>query len=368
MSQTATEKHTPFYEYHVAAGAKMVPFAGFTMPIQYSGITSEHLAVRTKVGLFDLSHMGEFFVSGKDAVAFLQKTTTNNIADLKEPGQIQYNCMTMEHGGIVDDMLVYRLDDSYMLVVNAANIDKDFAWLSKHLSGDVNLDNRSDDYGLLAIQGPKAEQVMADITEHDLASLPYYASVVAKVAGLDTLFSRTGYTGEDGFELYIPPADCPALWKAVTEAGKKHDMALIGLGARDSLRLEMKMALYGNDIDETTTPVEAGLNFIIDFEKEFIGSDVIKKQKAEKPSRRLVCLELEGKVIPRTGYDIYDGDEKVGAVTSGAMSPSLQKPIALGYVPRLKSKSGTQVEVEVRNRRFPATVVKPPFYKNASHK
>lgn len=367
MADSAAGQKTPFYDFHVAAGAKMVPFAGFSMPIQYAGITAEHLAVRSNIGLFDLSHMGELEVTGKDALAFLQKTTTNNVADLK-PGQIQYSCMTMEHGGIVDDLLVYRLEDRFFLVVNAANIPKDFAWLSSHLFGDAKLVDRSADFGLLAIQGPNAEKMMADLTDYDLASMPYYTSTTARVAGKATFFSRTGYTGEDGFELYIPPADCADLWQAVTEVGKKHGLELIGLGARDSLRLEMKMALYGNDIDETTSPIEAGLGWIVNLDKDFIGKDVVAKQKADKPTRRLVCLELEGRVIPRHGYDLFDGGDKIGQVTSGAMSPSLQKPIALGYVPRELSKVGSVVDVQVRDKRFPATVVKPPFYKNASHK
>ncbi|MFH1373390.1 MAG: glycine cleavage system aminomethyltransferase GcvT [bacterium] len=358
---------TPFYDFHVAAGAKMVAFAGFQMPVQYHGITAEHLAVRHNVGLFDLSHMGEFEVSGDEALAFLQKTTTNNVAAL-DVGQIQYACMTTAEGGIVDDLLVYRLDDGYLLVVNAANIDKDFAWLQKHLSGDVQLTNVSSETGLLSIQGPNAQRVLQKVTDHDLNSMAYYTSVVAEIAGIKLLFSRTGYTGEDGFEIYIPQQHCAALWQAITEAGREHDLQLIGLGARDTLRLEMKMTLYGNDIDETTTPIEAGLSWIVHLDKDFIGRDVIAGQKARKPSRRLVCLELEGRVFPRHGYDIYDDGEVVGHVTSGTFSPSLKKPIALGYVPRSRAKAGSTVTVEIRGKRHPAVVVKPPFYKKASHR
>lgn len=358
---------TPFYDYHVAAQAKMVPFAGFWMPVQYQGITAEHLAVRNNIGLFDLSHMGEFEVSGKDALAFLEKTTTNAVADLAK-GKIQYSCMPLPTGGIVDDLLVYNMGDKYFLVVNASNLKKDFDWLNSHRFGDVKLVNRSDELGLLAIQGPNAQKLMAKLTSHDLDSMGYYTCAVAKVAGVELLFSRTGYTGEDGFEIYIPPQHAATLWKAVTEAGKPMGLELIGLGARDSLRLEMKMALYGNDIDETTSPVEAGLSWIVNFDKDFIGKDVILRHKEEQPKRRLVCLELEGKVFPRHGYDIYDGNEVVGQVTSGTFSPSLQKPIAMGYVPRDKSKVGSVVEVAIRNNRFKATVVKQPFYKNASHK
>jgi aminomethyltransferase len=367
MSDKDNVKRTPFSEYHEKAGAKMVAFAGYYMPVQYKGITEEHLAVRQNVGMFDLSHMGEFEITGKDALAFLQKTTTNNVAALK-PGEIQYNCMTYDDGGIVDDLLVYRMEDRYFLVVNAANIDKDFEWLSGHLEGDVRLVNRSDDFGLLAIQGPNAEKVMARMTSYNLADLPYYHHVTTEVAGVKLMFSRTGYTGEDGFELYIPPQHCAALWEAAMKAGQEFGMELIGLGARDTLRLEMKMALYGNDIDRTTTPIEAGLGWIVNLDKNFIGKDIIARQKEDKPPRRLVCLEMSDKVFPRHGYEIYSDDKVVGQVTSGTFSPSLQKPIALGYVPRELSKNGTGVEIDIRKKRFPAVVVKPPFYKNGTHK
>jgi aminomethyltransferase len=368
MAESSEPIKTPFYEFHIEAGAKMVEFAGFVMPIQYTGITEEHLAVRNNVGMFDLSHMGEFEVSGKDALAFLQNTTTNNVASLN-PGQIQYTCMAYPEGGIVDDLLLYRLKDRYFMVVNAANIRKDFEWLQSHVEGDVYLDNRSFDIGLLAIQGPKAQKVMAELTDHDLESMAYYTWAEAPVAGHEVLFSRTGYTGEDGFELYIPNEFCSELWKAAIEAGTKQDMKLIGLGARDTLRLEMKMALYGNDIDHSTTPVEAGLSFIVDFDKDFIGKSVIARQKEEKPKRRLVCLELDGRAFPRHGYDICDElGKKIGQVTSGTFSPSLKKPIAMGYVPNNKSKSGTELQVSIRGKMFPATVVKPPFYKDASHR
>ncbi len=359
---------TPFYQYHVDAGAKVVDFAGFLMPVQYKGIQVEHLAVRQNVGLFDLSHMGEFTVSGPDALAFLQKTTTNNVASLKI-GQIQYNCMPYAEGGIVDDLLVYRTgEQSFFLVVNASNIQKDFDWLKSHLSGKVDFVNRSDDYGLLAIQGPNAQKVMSALTDYNLDSIPYYHHATAKVAGIELFFSRTGYTGEDGFEMYIPPKHCEALWDAVNKAGKKLGMEYIGLGARDTLRLEMKMALYGNDIDQTTTPIEASLGWIVDTDKDFIGKPVIARQKEEKPKRRLVCLEMEGRNVPRHGFDIFDGAAKIGHVTSGTFSPSLQIPIAMGYVTTEKSKIGSTVEIAIRDKRFAAKVVKPPFYKNASHR
>jgi glycine cleavage system T protein (aminomethyltransferase) len=359
---------TPFYQYHLDAGAKIVEFAGFLMPVQYKGITAEHIAVRENIGLFDLSHMGEFEVIGADALAFLQKTTTNNVAALKI-GEIQYSCMTYPEGGIVDDLLVYRTgENSYFLVVNASNLQKDFDWLDSHREGDVALTDLSAGLGLLAIQGPNAQKLMAELTDHDLENMPYYTHVTAKVTGVDLKFSRTGYTGEDGFEIYIPNDQCAALWMAVTDAGAKYNLELIGLGARDTLRLEMKMSLYGNDIDQTTTPVEAGLSWIVHWDKEFIGKEIIARQKEEKPSRRLICLELEGRAFPRHGYEIFDGDTAIGQITSGTFSPSLKKPVALGYVARRKAKIGSSVEVAIRDKRYPAVVVKPPFYKNASHR
>jgi aminomethyltransferase len=364
---TGTSRNTPFTKYHIEAGAKMVDFCGFLMPVQYKGIQQEHQAVRTNIGLFDLSHMGEFEVTGKDALAFLQKTTTNNVAAL-EVGKIQYSCMPYPEGGIVDDLLVYRLADRFFLVVNASNVQKDFDWLSSHLFGDAKLVNYSDDYGLLAIQGPNAQKLMAELTTYDLDTMGYYTCAKAKVGGEELLFSRTGYTGEDGFELYIPNAKCEKLWKAVTDAGKKYGLELIGLGARDSLRLEMKMALYGNDIDKTTTPVEAGLSWIVYFDKEFIGKPIMVKQRDEKPKRRLVCLELEGRNVPRHGFDIVEAGKKIGTVTSGTFSPTLQIPIAMAYVPAELSKIGSVVHVLIRDKEFPAKVVKQPFYKNASHK
>jgi len=368
MTDNNTPIKTPFYDHHVAAGGKMVSFAGFNLPVQYpKGIRAEHLAVRKNVGLFDLTHMGEFEVTGNDALEFLQKTTTNNVAAL-EVGQIQYSCMPTAEGGIVDDLLVYRLKDRYLLIVNAANLQKDFDWLNSHLLGDVTLVDLSPWTALLAIQGPNAQKVMAELTDYDLDSMAYYTNTIAKVNGVEILFSRTGYTGEDGFELYIPYEKAETVWQAVIKAGEPHGMEFIGLGARDSLRLEMKMALYGNDIDETTSPIEAGLSWIVDFDTDFIGKDVILKHKQEKPKRRLVCLEIEGRAFPRHGYDIVQGDEVIGTVTSGTVSPSLNKPIALGYVPRALSKSGSEVEIAIRDKRFKAVVVKPPFYKNASHK
>ena len=361
-------KKTPFYKYHVEAGAKMVPFAGFIMPIQYTSMTDEHMAVRKNVGMFDISHMGEFDVSGPDALRFIQKMTVNDASRL-DVGQIQYTCMCYDDGGIVDDFLVYRLEDRFMLVVNASNIEKDFEWLRSHLEGKVALENRSDYYGLLAIQGPNAQKVLEEISDFDFESLPYYHSAVMNIGKHKILLSRTGYTGEDGFEIYVPRDKADDIWETAVETGKKHGMKLIGLGARDSLRLEMKMALYGNDIDRTTTPIEAGLAWIVNLDKgDFIGREIVENQKNDKPSRRLICLELEGKAFPRHGHEIISGGQVVGRVTSGTFSPALQKPIAMGYLPRRLTKIGNRVEVKIRDRLFPAVVVKPPFYKEATHR
>jgi aminomethyltransferase len=356
-------KYTPYTDFHIAAGAKMVPFAGYYMPVQYTGIISEHKAVRENVGLFDLTHMGEFEVIGPRALEFLQNMTTNNVSAL-ERWQIQYTCMTYPNGGIVDDFLVYNIGDKYMLVVNAANIDKDFEWFKQHLIEGVELVNNSDDISLLAIQGPKAQSLLSELAAYNLDDVRYYWAAEAKIAGKKILFSRTGYTGEDGFELYIPNNDAEDLWEAINRIGKKYNMALIGLGARDSLRLEMKMALYGNDIDETTNPIEAGLGWIVKLDKgDFIGRDAIARVKEEKPKRRLVCLVLEGKAFPRKGYDVYKDEEKVGHLTSGTVSPSLGKPIAMAYVPAAISKPGNRVEVDIRGKKLAAEVIKPPFYK-----
>ena len=356
-------KRTPYTDYHIAAGAKMVPFAGYYMPVQYTGIIEEHKAVRTNVGLFDLTHMGEFEVTGPKALDFLQSTTTNDVSAL-EKNQIQYSCLTYPDGGIVDDLLVYNLEGRYVLVVNASNIDKDFAWLREHLIGGVTLINRSDEISLLAIQGPNAQKLVQGLTSFRLDDLKYYHAAEAEIAGKKILFSRTGYTGEDGFELYIPNADGAHFWKAVMEAGRKFDMALIGLGARDSLRLEMKMALYGNDIDQTTNPIEAGLGWIVKLKKgNFIGAEAIRKVKDATPTRKLVCLVLKDKAFPRHGYDIYDGAEKVGQVTSGTVSPSLGIPIAMGYVASRLASPGDKVQIDVRGKRVAAEVIKPPFYK-----
>jgi len=361
-------KTTPFNNIHAKSGAKMVEFAGFRMPIQYHSINAEHLRVRKTVGAFDLSHMGEFVVSGDKALEFLQKMTINDVSALSV-NQVQYSVMCYPEGGIVDDLLVYRLPDKYFLVVNASNIDKDFAWLQENIIEGAELKNISDDIALLAIQGPDAQKVMAKLTNDDTSSMPFYHCAEGEVAGYKMLYSTTGYTGEDGFELYMKPEIAEQVWAKVAEAGQEFEIEPIGLGARDSLRLEMKYALYGNDIDQTTNPIEAGLGWICKVDKgDFIGRDAIVKMKDEKPERRLVCFELNERGIPRHGYDIIKDGEIVGKATSGIHSPSLQKGIGLGYVPRKFSKSGNEILIDIRGKQIPAILVKPPFYKNGTRR
>jgi len=361
-------KKTPFYDQHVKHGAKIVEFAGYLMPIQYRGIVEEHRKVRNDAGIFDLSHMGEFILTGKDAEAFLQKVTVNDVSKL-DLWQVQYSCMCYPEGGIVDDLLIYRLPDHWMLVVNAACLDKDFAWLQQNKIGDVKLENISDNIALLAIQGPRAEKVMARLTDCDLPGIKFYWSAREKVGGEEILFSRTGYTGEDGFELYLPSDIAPKFWNLALEAGKEFEVEPIGLGARDSLRLEMKYMLYGNDIDQTTNPLEAGLGWIVKPDRgDFIGREPILKARQNGLSRRLVSFEMLDQAFPRQHYPIHKNGGKIGEVTSGVFSPSLERGIGLGYVPTQHSEIGSTFEIQIRDRPYPAQVVKPPFWKNYSHK
>jgi aminomethyltransferase len=368
MSEKSHLKKTPFYEIHLKNNAKIVDFAGFLMPIQFKGIMEEHRRVRSTVGLFDITHMGEFEIWGKDSLDFLQKVTTNDVSKL-ETNQVQYSCMCYDEGGIVDDLLVYRLPAHYMLVVNATNIDKDFKWLEDHLFGDAKLKDVSDQTALLALQGPEAEKVLSQLTDVNLSNLRFYWAAFGKVAGIDMLFSRTGYTGEDGFELYTTPENAESLWSALEEAGKKFDVEPIGLGARDSLRLEMKYMLYGNDIDQTTNPLEAGLGWIVKLDKgDFIGKEPIMKMKKDGIKRKLVPFVLKGKGFPRKGYEIQKNNKKIGFVTSGTFSPSLEKGIGLGYVSVEQSKKGEELDIIIRSKAEKAEIIKPPFYKNFTHK
>jgi aminomethyltransferase len=347
----------------------MVEFAGYDMPVQFRGIIPEHQRVRTTVGVFDVSHMGRVEVTGKDALAWINRMTTNDASRL-EVNQAQYSVLCYPDGGIVDDLVVYRLADRWLLVINGANNAKDTEWLREHLAGDVRLKNVTDESAQLAVQGPKSEAVVQRLSSVPLGPVGFYWATPGKIAGIDGLISRTGYTGEDGFELYFPASAAQSVWDDLFAAGREFDIEPIGLGARDTLRMEMKYALYGNDIDRTTNPIEAGLGFVVALDKPggFIGADVLKQVEADKPRRRLVCLEMSDRSIPRPHYPILADDGPAGHVTSGTLSPSLNKGIALGYVRRNLAKAGTQLTVDVRGRPSPAIVVKPPFYRTGSRK
>ncbi len=359
-------KITQLNKIHKNLGAKMLPFAGFEMPIQYEGVNAEHETVRTAVGVFDVSHMGNFFVEGADALPFLQYITSNDVAKLS-PGKIQYSCFPNEQGGIVDDLLVYHLaDNSYMLVVNGANLDKDWAWVNKFVSKfDVKLQNLSDQYSILAVQGPNAPKLLQKMAGNsaDLENLTFYTWTKADLAGhRDILVSATGYTGEKGFEIYVNNEHAESIWNDLFEKGKEFGIKPVGLGARDTLRLEKGYCLYGNDIDDSTSPIEAGLGWITKFTKDFINSENLKKQKEEGVTRKLVAFKLKDKGIARHGYDIVDETgNKIGYVTSGTMSPTLKQAIGMGYVPKELSKSGNTIYIQVRKKQIPAEVVKLPF-------
>jgi aminomethyltransferase len=359
-------KRTPLYETHVALGAKMVPFAGFEMPVQYpTGITAEHKAVREKAGLFDVSHMGEFIVRGPQAVDFVNYVTTNDVAALK-PGQAQYSTILREDGTIVDDCLVYRSEDRVLMVVNGSNIDKDFAHISRYVGRfDVKLEDISDSIALLALQGPQAARILQQHTDTDLSRIKYYEFVMGTVAGVERVYiSRTGYTGEDGFELYFPSAHAPKMWNALTASG---EVMPAGLGCRDSLRLEMGMALYGNDLDDTTTPLEAGLGWLVKMKKgDFVGRDALVAQKERGLDRKLVGFTTAERSFPRHGYPVFVNGRPSGEIRSGTMSPTLGIPIGTAYVPPASSAEGSALEIEIRGKRIPASVVKMPFYKNGS--
>jgi len=354
-------KKTPFYNKHVACGAKIVTFAGFLMPIQYTGIIEEHRRVRETIGVFDVTHMGEFIIKGSSAEKFLNTITINNVSKLAV-GQVQYSAMCYPDGGIVDDLLVYRFKDHYMMVVNASNLDKDFDWAREHLIKNMELKNVSDETGLLAVQGPKVFETLQPLTDIKLNDISFYHFVEGRLAGIDMIISRTGYTGEKGFELYHKFSDSEYLWDEIFKAGKSLDIQPIGLGARDTLRLEMKYCLYGNDIDKTTNPLEAGLGWITKFDKgNFIGRKALLKIKEAGITRRLIAFEMIDRGIPRHGYKIYVGGKEVGIVTSGTQSPSLNKGIGLGYVAKEHSKIGTELGIESRGRIINAKIIKPPF-------
>lgn len=366
-SQNATSmKNTALTHVHKALGAKMVPFAGYTMPVQYEGVNAEHLTVRNGVGVFDVSHMGEFLVEGEHALALIQKVTSNDASKLGI-GDAQYSCFPNDKGGIVDDLICYRMKEfTYLLVVNASNIEKDWNWINRHNEGiGAELKDISDQYSLLAIQGPKAVEAMQSLTSVDLAAIPFYKFKVADFAGVEhTVISATGYTGSGGFEIYIKNEQAEQVWDKVFEAGAGWGIKPIGLAARDTLRLEMGYCLYGNDIDDTTSPIEAGLGWITKFTKDFVNADYLKAQKENGISRKLVAFELTERGIPRKDYPIVDAQgNEIGIVTSGTMSPSLGKGIGLGYVPKEISKSGNEIFIQVRKKAIPATIVRLPFYK-----
>ena len=360
-------KTTPFTEKHISLGAKMHEFAGYNMPIEYSGIIDEHLTVCNAVGVFDVSHMGEFWVKGPNALAFLQKVTSNNVAALI-PGKVQYTCFPNEEGGIVDDLLVYHYEpEKYLLVVNASNIEKDWNWCVSHNTEGAELENASDHMAQLAVQGPKAILALQKLTSINLSELPYYTFTHGEFAGeKDVIISNTGYTGAGGFELYFYPEAAMKIWNAVFEAGEEFGIKPIGLGARDTLRLEMGFCLYGNDLDDTTSPIEAGLGWITKFAegKNFTNRAELERQKKEGVTRKLCAFELVDKGIPRHGYEIADTEDNIiGVVTSGTMSPVLKKGIGMGYVKPEFAKAGTEIFIKVRGRNLKAQVVKAPFRK-----
>jgi aminomethyltransferase len=369
MTTAATSealRRTPFYDKHVALGAKIVPFAGYEMPVTYPiGLIAEHKAVRERAGLFDVSHMGEFIIRGERAVDFVNYVTTNDVGALVI-GQVHYSTILNDRGTIEDDCLVYRFADKIMMVVNASNVAKDFAHIARHAdSFGVTIEDVSDSMGLLALQGPKAAAMLQTLTETDLAPIKYYHFTEGDIAGMPMIISRTGYTGEDGFELYHDVKYSDKLWDALMAAG---DVTPAGLGCRDTLRLEMGMALYGNDIDDTVTPLEANLAWLVKLKKgAFVGSDVLNAQKANGLSKKLVGFTLGDRNIARHGYPVFANGQASGVVCSGSMSPTLGIPIGTAYVPTELSKEGSTIEVEIRGKRVPATIVKPPFYKDASH-
>ncbi|QRM90436.1 glycine cleavage system aminomethyltransferase GcvT [Lacinutrix sp. WUR7] len=354
-------KNTALSATHESLGAKMVPFAGYNMPVQYEGVNIEHETVRKSVGVFDVSHMGEFLISGPNALALIQKTCSNDASKLTI-GKAQYSCIPNDDGGIVDDLIIYKLkEEQYLLVVNASNIEKDWNWISSKNDVDADMRDLSEDYSLLAIQGPKAIEAMQPLTSHDLSAIKFYNFEVGDFAGVENvIISATGYTGSGGFEIYCKNTEVKQIWDKVTEAGATP----IGLAARDTLRLEMGYCLYGNDIDDTTSPIEAGLGWVTKFTKEFTNSEALADEKRHGAKRKLVAFELDERGIPRHGYDIVDGQgKKIGVVTSGTMSPMLGKGIGLGYVPTVFADVDSKINIQIRKNAIPATVVKLPFYK-----
>lgn len=367
MTQTSSAR-TPLYDCHLEAGGRMVDFAGWNMPVQYSGVLEEHRAVRNAAGLFDVSHMGEVTVRGKGAQAFLQHLTPNDVSKLV-PGRAHYSGLLNERGTYLDDLLVYRLDeDDFLLVINAANVGPDFEWIASHArqAAEVEVENVSDRYALLALQGPKAVEILSTLTPSDLSAIRYYGFERGEVEGAKAILSRTGYTGEDGFELYLDPADAPRVWKRLLEAGAPHGLQPAGLGARDTLRLEAGMALYGHEIDDTTTPWEANLGWVVKLDKgEFLGRQALVAQKETGVPRKLVGFEVKTRGIAREGHPVHHDGDEVGRVTSGTFSPTFEKALGMAYVPREIAEEGTGLEIRVRSRHLEAEIVPLPFYKRS---
>ncbi|HEX6900020.1 MAG TPA: glycine cleavage system aminomethyltransferase GcvT [Thermoanaerobaculia bacterium] len=360
MQEAQTLRRTPLHACHLEAGARMVEFAGWDMPVQYAGVMEEHRAVRTAAGLFDVSHMGEVRVRGAAAEAFLQRLTPNDVSKLAA-GRAHYSGLLTDRGTYIDDVLVYKLGpQDFMVVVNASNADRDFEWIASRAEGDVEVVNESDRYALLALQGPKALEILAPFVPPEAAGLKYYGFLQGTVAGAPAIISRTGYTGEDGVELYLSPEDAPGVWRKLVEAGA----VPAGLGARDTLRLEAAMALYGHEIDETTTPFEAGLGWVVKLDKgDFLGRDALLAQKERGIPRKLVGFEVQGRGIARQGHGVVSDGGAVGAVTSGTWSPTFEKALGLAYVPPAMASPGTSLTLDVRGKQIPAVVVETPFYR-----
>lgn len=364
-------KRTPLYEQHLALGARIVEFSGWEMPVQYSSILEEHEAVRTHAGLFDVSHMGEFKVEGTDALAFLQALVPNDVSRLALH-QALYTQLCLPTGGVIDDLLIYHLaEQRYMLVVNAGNIEKDFAWVQKQANTfpTVTVSDQSDTTALLALQGPAALSILQPLTQTELSSIRYYHCAAGAVDGIHCIISRTGYTGEDGFELYCAPVDVVKLWQKLLEAGKSQGLRPTGLGARDTLRLEAGMCLYGHELDEQTNPVEARLDWTLKLDKgDFIGRDALLTTKEQGPRRLLIGIEMVGRGIARGGYAIYDGEQQIGLLTSGAPGPTVHKNIGMGYVDASYAQVGRTVQIDIRGKRIDAAIVALPFYNRKRHK
>jgi aminomethyltransferase len=367
MQPAPALKRTPLYDQHLALGGRMVEFGGYEMPVQYRGIIEEHQAVRTRAGLFDVSHMGEFRIEGPGALDFLQYLVPNNVARL-EVNQTLYTQMCLPSGGTIDDCTLYRLDGQrYLLVVNASTCEKDWAWVNQQAKGFdlTRLENATDEIALFALQGPQAEAILQPLSESDLSAIPYYHCLPGKVAGIPALISRTGYTGEDGFELYHDAQDAPKLWQIILEAGQPHGILPIGLGARDTLRLEAGFCLYGHELTEEITPLEAALGWSVKLDKgvDFIGREALARQKQEGLKRKRIGIEMVDRGVPRAGYALLAGGQQIGELTSGTIGPSLNKTIGMGYVPPDYARPGTLLEVDIRGKRAAATVVSLPFYK-----